>query len=260
MAGSFCRTAPAAALRGLAKTGAPASSSAAFIWAKASRRMKTSPRTSRALTPASGPPSVAGNRLDGPEILRDVLAHPPVAARGAAGQAAARVEQGHPEPVDLRLADVRKRRLRQGPGEARLELAQVVGPERIVEREHGAPVLDGREGEGALPAHALGGAVGGDERGMGVLERAQLAEQRVVLGVRGLGTIEDVVEVVVAPDLLAQLVDSCGGVGLGRHGRVPGYHRSKGGRGRRDGVRGAREAKTYRTRRRTHGNLSGVVK
>ena len=73
------------------------------------------------------------DRLDGPQILRDVLAHPSVPARGAAGQAAARVEQGHPKPVDLRLADVRERRLRQSPGEARLELAQVVGPERIVE-------------------------------------------------------------------------------------------------------------------------------
>ena len=168
-----------------------------------------------------------GDRPDGPQILRDVLADPPVPARGAAGQAAARVEQRHPEPVDLRLADVGKRRLRQGPGDARLELAQVVGAERIVEREHGGPVLNGCEGEGALPAHGLGGAVGRDEGGMGVLERPQLAEQRVVLGVRGLGTIDDVVEVVVAPDLLAQLIDSCGGVGLGRHGRVPGYHRSK---------------------------------
>jgi hypothetical protein len=36
----------------------------------------------------------------------------------------------------------------------------------------------------------------------------------------------------VAPDLLAQLVDSCGGIGLGRHGRDPGYHRSTRGRGR----------------------------
>ena len=44
--GSFCRSEPAAELRGLAKAALPASSSDSFSFPNASTGMKTSPRTS----------------------------------------------------------------------------------------------------------------------------------------------------------------------------------------------------------------------
>ena len=61
--GSFCLTAPAAALRGLAKVAWPASSSEALSRAKLSRGMKTSPRTSSDLVRPSSPLSDAGRAL-----------------------------------------------------------------------------------------------------------------------------------------------------------------------------------------------------
>src|SRR5947209_15918236 len=64
---------------------------------------------------------------DRAEVGADVLAHPPVAAGGAAHEAAARVEQRHAEPVDLGLADVADALARLGPAQPGLELAQVVG-------------------------------------------------------------------------------------------------------------------------------------
>src|SRR5436309_1701971 len=59
-AGSFWRTAPAAAFRGLAKVVSPASSRVRFSLANAARGMNTSPRTSSSSTAASGPLSTIG--------------------------------------------------------------------------------------------------------------------------------------------------------------------------------------------------------
>ena len=69
-------------------------------------------------------------------------------------------------------------------------------------------MLDGREQRGGRRAHALGGGVGGEQGGVGALERVQLAQQLVVLDVGYLGRVEDVVAVVVVFDLRAQLVDA----------------------------------------------------
>src|SRR5207244_11956049 len=51
------------------------------------------------------------------------------------------VQQGDAETVDLRLAHVAERRARKGSADPRLELAEVVGGGRVVEREHGGVVL-----------------------------------------------------------------------------------------------------------------------
>ena len=159
-----------------------------------------------------------GDGLDGPEVLGDVLAHASVAAGGAAREPSALVEQGYPQPVDLRLAHVLEARAGQRARDARLELAEVVRADRVVQRQHGGEVLHGGEGLGATAARALGRAVGRDQLGMGLLQLNQLAVQPVVLGVGDLGPVQDMVEVVVPVDLLAQLVDPGGGVGRLGHG------------------------------------------
>src|SRR3990170_364404 len=124
-AGSFWRTAPAAALRGLAKAASPASSSS-----------------------RGGREGAAQHHRDGPDrsqVRGDVLADPAVTARRAADEAPPLVEERHTEAVDLRLADVREPGAGDRAADARLELAQVAGTRGVVEREHRHAVLDGLE-------------------------------------------------------------------------------------------------------------------
>ena len=74
------------------------------------------------------------------------------------------------------------------------------------------------EALGGLAADALGGRVGGEQLGMRGLEALELVHQRVVLGVGDLGGVENVVEVLVAAEIGAELLGALGcfsgGVGL----------------------------------------------
>src|SRR5437879_8341050 len=79
-------------------------------------------------------------------------------------------------------------------------------------------MLDRLEDVGRRAAHALGGAVGGDEVWKARLELAELAHEGVILGVGDLGPRLDVVQIVVVVNLLAQLGDALRGVGP-RHAR-----------------------------------------
>src|SRR5262249_52541772 len=102
-----------------------------------------------------------------------------------------------------------------------LELPKLVLAVRVVEAEHGHAVGEARElGRGLLP-HALGRAVRGDELGVPCLEVAQLALEAVVLLVPDLGRVLHVVEVLVAPELLAE---AAGPLRFGR-GDVAAAHR-----------------------------------
>src|SRR5437660_12207110 len=74
-------------------------------------------------------------------------------------------------------------------------------------------MLDRLEDVGRRAAHALGGAVGGDEVWKARLELAELAHEGVILGVGDLGPRLDVVQIVVVVNLLAQLGDALRGVG-----------------------------------------------
>ncbi len=67
-----------------------------------------------------------------------------------------------------------------------------------------------------LAPDALGGRVGGPQLGVIVLEGAQLAQQRVELGVADARVVEDVVPVVVRVDLAYQLGVTLGGLHEGR--------------------------------------------
>ena len=77
-------------------------------------------------------------------------------------------------------------------------------------------MVDGLEPLRGLPGHALRRGIGGDEIGMGVFERLQLAHQRVELGVGDLGVVENVVPLFVMPNAIAQLLDLPGGDGQKR--------------------------------------------
>ena len=144
--GSFCRSDPAAALRGLAKTGLPASPIATLSRSNASTGKNTSPRTSssaghRELVGAGQP---VGDGGDGADVGGDVLAGAAVAAGQRPGQPAALVEQVDREAVDLELAQQRGvvDAVAAEPGVPRLQL--VVG-EGVVEALHALQVVDGGE-------------------------------------------------------------------------------------------------------------------
>jgi hypothetical protein len=66
-------------------------------------------------------------------------------------------------------------------------------------------VLDGLEPLDRPAGHALRGRVGRDEIGMLGLEPLELVQQRVELGVRDLGGVQDVVALFVVADLLPKL-------------------------------------------------------
>src|SRR3954468_22325375 len=87
--GSFWRSEPAAALRGLANGALPASTRPAFSSSKAATGKKTSPRTAGGKTPPPPPPPPAGGPppggggwgvpLDGAHVVGHVLTGAPVA-------------------------------------------------------------------------------------------------------------------------------------------------------------------------------------
>src|SRR5574341_653397 len=131
---SFCRREPAAAFRGLANGSSPSASSARFSFSKA-----------------------AGNRLDRPQVLRDVLSHAAIAAGGPAGEQSLLVDEGHAEAIHLRLAHVGEGLAREGALQAGLELADLVGVIGVVQAEHGDAVLDRGEALRHGAADALRG-------------------------------------------------------------------------------------------------------
>ena len=141
------------------------------------------------------------NGLDRAQVGRHVLAGRPVAARRALDEAAALVAEGDREAVDLQLRDVaevrgrlRRRRQAEAAPDARVERPQLVVAERVAERQHRPAVADLVERGADRAADALGRRVGRDQLRMGGLERDELAEELVVLGVAELRGVLLVVE------------------------------------------------------------------
>src|SRR5207237_10216519 len=83
-----------------------------------------------------------GQALERSQIRGDLLTHAAVAACGAAHEASALIEEGDAEPVDLRLADIAERGAGEHALEARLELVELIGRRRVVERQHRHLVCD----------------------------------------------------------------------------------------------------------------------
>ena len=147
---------------------------------------------------------------DRAQVLRDLLADLPIAARGAAGEDAVLVHEGDREAVDLRLGDVLDGLDRRPIGRGQLAHAGVPGAELLLvagvrQRVHRLQVPSGLELVERRGTHALGRRVGRQELGVLDLEVAQLVQQRVVVGVRDVRVVEDVVAAVVVLDLAPQL-------------------------------------------------------
>jgi hypothetical protein len=148
----------------------------------------------------------------------DVLAHLAVTAGAGAGQLAALVDELHGEPVQLRLHHVGEGLLgvlalplQQHPqpaGDAagrlvpsRLEPPQVVGVERVAQRQHGDAVRERLQAVDGVAADPPRRAVRRGEIGEAGLQADQLLEEQIVLPVVDLGLPDRMVEVVVPPQL-----------------------------------------------------------
>jgi len=116
-------------------------------------------------------------------------------------QEAVAIVHRHGKAVQLQLRYVAERLASQQLADAAVEVAQFGLVERIVEAEHGRAVPDLDETLARLAADALGGRVCCGQFRMRGLQFAQPAHQPVVFGVGDFGPVEDVVEVLVAPQL-----------------------------------------------------------
>ncbi len=121
---------------------------------------------------------------DGARVGRDVLAGDPVAAGRRAHHDAGLETQIERRAVEFRLGAINQfvdARPLAGPS---IELGQLIVVEAVRQRQHRRRMVDRLEGVHRRCADALGWRIGRDERRIFGLQRFQLAEQPVVLGVR----------------------------------------------------------------------------
>jgi hypothetical protein len=149
-----------------------------------------------------------GHGGDGAHIDADVLARGAVAAGGAAHQRAILVEQAYRQAIELRLRRVLHLLDLQPLAHAAVKVGQLLVAEGIVQGQHGQFMLHGAEGLEGFGTDPLGGGIGGDGVGMARLQLLQFAQQAVIFGIADLGTVEDVIEIVVTVQLGTQLIDA----------------------------------------------------
>ncbi len=160
---------------------------------------------------ALGAAKTQRNAADGAEILGNILAVSAVAASRADFEQTVLVNQLHRETIELDLGDVFDIAFGlEHPLDAAVEIAHLLRAHRVGEREHHPAVLHDRELFGRCGADALGGRIRRNQLRMFAFDLLEAMHQLVELGIRNLGLVEHVVEVVVAVDLLAQAL------GLGR--------------------------------------------
>jgi hypothetical protein len=144
------------------------------------------------------------NAAQGAQVGCHVLPGGAVAPRRALRQRAVLVHQAHRKPVELRFAVVRDRLDPERLPDAPIEGLHIRLVESVVERQHGHAVGHGAEGRLRRGADAPGGRVRRREIRILGLERLQLAEERVEVGVGDRRRVEHVVAVVVRLDVLAE--------------------------------------------------------
>lgn len=148
-----------------------------------------------------------GEAADGAGVGGDVFAFGAVAAGEGELEAAARVLGREGEAVEFEFGYVLEGFVAEEVADALVEGAELGFVEGVVEAEHRGGVGEFDEAFAGGSTDALGGGVGGDERGVGLFEGLELAHEGVVLGVGELGLIEDVIEVFVVAEILAELLN-----------------------------------------------------
>jgi hypothetical protein len=151
-------------------------------------------------------------RTDRAQVRGDVLPLLAIAARRRTGVHAVHVGRVHREAVELRLDGIRhRRRLPESLAHASIEIPHLLVAERVVEGKHRQPMPHFRESGDRGRPDPLCRRIRGDERGVLGLQRLQLAQPLVVLGIRHLRIVERVVAIVVPVDQPAELRGVPGG-------------------------------------------------
>ena len=144
---------------------------------------------------------------DGGHVGGDVLAHLAVAAGGRLHEPAPLVADAHGQAVDLELADVLRRAAPPRPRATRAPHAVSSPASNALSRLIiGTRWTTGEKVTDAQPWTRCVGESGTTRSGMRLLQRPQLQQQGVVLGVRHLGFVELVVPLVVVRDEGPQLL------------------------------------------------------
>ncbi|OPZ10474.1 MAG: hypothetical protein BWZ10_02374 [candidate division BRC1 bacterium ADurb.BinA364] len=148
-----------------------------------------------------------------PDIGRNVVAAPPVAARGGVGQTPILVAQRHGDAIDLQFDDVFHRAgFRQAgqPPDSFVELADFLRRIGVGDRKHRHGMLDRGEAFGRPLANGSRRRVRAGQLGMARFEIAQFGHERIVLAVGYFRLSLLIIQIVMPFDLAAQLVDSFG--------------------------------------------------
>ena len=154
--------------------------------------------------------------LDGFEVfVGDVLAHLTVAARCAAHKLTVHVLERDRKAVDLVLDNVF--RLADRVFHARVELAQLIERENVLQALKRIGVRDLGEASACRAAHALRRGIRVRKLRVLGLERAQLTLHHVVLVVRNFGRVVIIIFFVMIPQLFTQ----CGDLFACVHSKTP---------------------------------------
>ena len=142
--------------------------------------------------------------VDRADVGGDVLAGAAVAAGGGPDQPAVLVEQVDREPVDLELAEHRRRPSTPSRASRALPARELLVGEGVVEAHHRLEVVHGGELGGDRAADLLRRRVGGAQLGELLLELLQPAHPVVEVGVGQRRVVEHVVAPAGVLDLLGQ--------------------------------------------------------
>ncbi len=154
-----------------------------------------------------GAPQPKGDRPDRLGVGRHILPGFPVAARGGLRQASPLIGQRDPDAVDLQFRGICGRGAAQSLARPLVPGQQRLGGVGVVQREHRNAVPDGPEDVRRHAADPLSGRVPGDQLRVAGFQRLQLLHERVILGIGGVGLVEDIIPVVMMAQLCAQVFD-----------------------------------------------------
>ncbi len=146
-----------------------------------------------------------GKAADGAGVGGDVFSFGAVAAGEGELERAVGILGSEGEAVELEFGDVLEGLVAEEVADSLVEGAEFGFVEGVIQAEHGRGVAEFDEAFAWSSADALGGGVRGDERRVGVFEGLEFAHEGVVFGIRKLGLIEDVIEVLVVADLVDKL-------------------------------------------------------
>src|ERR1035438_5503054 len=149
---------------------------------------------------------------DGAGIFGYVFAHRAVSTGDGLGKFAVAIVGGHGESVQFELGDVAVWGDAEEVADAAVEIAELTLVEGVIEAEQRRAVLDLDESLARLSTDALGGGVRREQLGMLGLQRLEPAHQLVVFGVGDLGSVEDVVLLLVVAQLFGELLDLARGI------------------------------------------------